>query len=226
VFQVRRAGRPLDCSALRPKVRALFQLLAIHTPRLVHRERLLEALWPDLKPEAGVRNLHVAISQLRAFLEPGAGRGDHRLLLRDGESYRLALSHGDECDVLEFERAVTAWRRIRDTGRTEEIAGALRTAHRWYAGSLLPELGPTEWVVTERRRLRIRAADVAGALAEAELLLDRPGEAVEAARRGLELDRYRDRSWQLLIAAHREAGSTAAAERAQREYERVIRALG
>nr|WP_286255809.1 AAA family ATPase [Streptomyces graminofaciens] len=225
VFQVRRGGRRLDCSALRPKVRALLQLLAIHTPRLVHREHLLAALWPDLKPEAGIRNLQVAISHLRGFLEPEAGRGDHRLLLRDGESYRIALSPGDESDVREFERAVTDWRRIRDTGRTKEIADTLRAAHRWYAGSLLPEVGPTEWVVPERRRLRIRAADVAGALAEVELLLGRPVEASEAARRSLELDRYRDRSWQLLVAAHREAGSTAAAERAQREYERVIRAL-
>lgn len=225
VFQVRRGGQKLDCSALRPKVRALFQLLAIHTPQLVHRERLLGALWPDLKPEAGIRNLQVAISQLRGFLEPEAGRGDHRLLLRDGESYRIALSPGDECDVREFEHAVTGWRRIRSTGRTEEIADTLRAAHLWYTGSLLPEVGPAEWVVQERRRLRIRAADVAGALAEAELVLGRPVEASEAARRSLELDRYRDRSWQLLVAAHREAGSTAAAERAQREYERVIRTL-
>ncbi|MFI1510060.1 BTAD domain-containing putative transcriptional regulator [Streptomyces sp. NPDC020597] len=226
LFQVQREGQPLDCSALRPKVRALFQLLAVHTPRLVHREHLLAALWPDLKPEAGIRNLQVAISHLRGFLEPDAGRGDHRLLLRDGESYRIALGPGDACDVGGFERAVADWRRIRDTGRTEEIADTLRAAHRWYAGSLLPELGPTEWVVPERRRLRIRAADVTGALAEAELLLGRPVEASEAARRSLELDRYRDRSWQLLVAAHREAGSTAAAERAQREYERVIRTLG
>ena len=225
VFQVQRGGRKLDCSALRPKVRALFQLLAIHTPRLVHRERLLEALWPDLKPEAGIRNLQVAISQLRGFLEPEAGRGDHRLLLRDGESYRIALAPTDACDVLEFEQAVAAWRRIRNTGRTEEIADTLRAAHLCYAGSLLPEVGPAEWVVAERRRLRIRAADVTGALAEAELALARPVEASEAARRSLELDRYRDRSWQLLVAAHREAGSTAAAERAQREYERVISTL-
>ncbi|WP_198539346.1 BTAD domain-containing putative transcriptional regulator [Streptomyces graminilatus] len=225
VFQVLRGGQKLDCSALRPKVRALFQLLAIHTPRLVHRERLLDALWPDLRPEAGIRNLQVAISQLRGFLEPEAGRGDHRLLLRDGESYRIALSPGDECDVREFEHAVADWRRIRGSGRTEEIADTLRAAHLWYAGSLLPEVGPAEWVVPERQRLRIRAADVAGALAEAELALGRPAEASEAARRSLELDRYRDRSWQLLVAAHREAGSTAAAERAQREYERVIRTL-
>ena len=224
-FRVRRGGQELDCSALRPKVRALLQLLAVQTGRPVHRERLLCALWPDLRPDAGIRNLQVTVSQLRRFLEPEAGRGERGLLLRDGESYHIALQPGDECDVQEFERTASLWRRTRSTSPPDEVAELLRAAQRWYAGSLMPELGPTEWVVTERRRLRMLAADVSAALAEVELALGRPAAASEAALRSLELDAYRDASWRVLIAAHRAAGSTAAADRARRDYDRMIRAI-
>jgi DNA-binding SARP family transcriptional activator len=62
-------------------------------------------------------------------------------------------------------------------------------------------------------------------MAEVELALGRPAAASEAALRSLELDAYRDASWRVLIAAHRAAGSTAAADRARRDYDRMIRAI-
>jgi tetratricopeptide (TPR) repeat protein len=104
-FRMRSGDVELDCSAIRPKVRSLLQLLAVNAARPVHREQLLEALWPDLGPQAGIRNLQVTVSQLRAFLEPETGRGSRHLLLRDGESYQISLLPQDVCDVREFERA-------------------------------------------------------------------------------------------------------------------------
>ena len=222
-----RGESELDCSATRPKVRALLQLLAVHAARPVHREQLLEALWPDLGPQSGVKNLQVTVSQLRAFLESETGRGSRHLLLRDGESYQISLLPNDICDVREFERAVRTWRRLRAAGAAEgeSAVEALRTAQGWYSGDLLPELGPAEWVVGERRRLRVQASELAGALAQVELGLGRAHAASEAARRSLELDEYQDTSWRVLIAAHREAGSMAAADHAQRQYDSMLLSL-
>lgn len=224
-FQLRRGTARLDCGALRPKVRSLLQLLAIHAGRPVHREELLDALWPDLDVPAGIRNLQVAVSQLRAFLEPGTGRGSRRRLSRDGASYALTLLPDDRSDVYGFECAVQDWKRARGSGTAEAALTTLRRAAAYYTGDLLPEAGPMEWVAGERLRLRALASDVMGALAEAELGLGHADAAKEAARASLELDAYRDSSWRVLIAAHREAGSHAAAARANREYARMLRSL-
>lgn len=226
-FRMRRGDVEFDCSAIRPKVRSLLQLLAVNAARPVHREQLLEALWPDLGPQAGIRNLQVTVSQLRAFLEPETGRSSRHLLLRDGESYQISLLPQDVCDVREFERAIQDWRRIRTTETVDKavLVETLRTAQGWYRGDLLPELGPAEWVVGERRRLRVLASDVAGALARVELGLGRADAASEAARRSLELDEYQDSSWRVLIAAHRVSGSLAAADHAQRQYDSMLHSL-
>ena len=46
-----------------------------------------------------------------------------------------------------------------------------------------------------------------------------------AARRRFEFDEYQDTSWRVLIAAHREAGSMAAADHAQRQYDSMLLSL-
>lgn len=225
-FRLLRGGRCVDSSAMRPRVRSLMQLLSLYACRPVHRELLLEALWPDLDTQAGIRNLQVTVSQLRAFLEPESPHGDRqRRLRREGESYRLALLPGDRCDVREFESAVQAWKEVRGAGDRAAIVKPLRIARAWYGGDLLPEAGPTEWVVGDRLRLRALASAALAALAEAELGLGRTDAAADAARSGLEIDEYQDASWRVLIAAYRRVGSHAAAERVRREYEKVLRGL-
>lgn len=225
-FRLLRGGRCLDGSAMRPRVRSLLQLLALHACHPVHRELLLEALWPGVDIQAGIRNLQVTVSQLRAFLEPESPHGDRQQRLRrEGESYRLALLPGDRCDVREFESAVLDWKNVRGAGSREAIVKPLRMARAWYGGDLLPEAGPSEWVVGDRLRLRAMASTALAALAETELGLGRADAACDAARSSLEIDEYQDASWRVLIAAYRRLGSHAAAERARREYEKILRGL-
>ncbi|TMF41820.1 MAG: transcriptional regulator, partial [Chloroflexi bacterium] len=90
-FSIAIKGRPVDLSAVKPRARAVLRLLAVHAGNPVHREVLQEAFWPDADAETGARNLHVAVSSLRSWLEPGVGRGGSSFLLREGDAYRLAL---------------------------------------------------------------------------------------------------------------------------------------
>src|SRR5205823_14511387 len=90
-FSIVIKGRPVDLTAIKPRARAVLRLLAVHTGNPVHREVLQTAFWPDADLETGARNLHVAVSSLRSWLEPGVGRGGSSFLLREGDAYRLAL---------------------------------------------------------------------------------------------------------------------------------------
>ncbi|MEO3754180.1 BTAD domain-containing putative transcriptional regulator [Streptomyces sp. B6B3] len=225
-FRVTVGGTAVDCGAVRPKARSLLRLLALRAGSPVHRDVLLDALWPDLGHEAGVRNLHVTVSRLRTLLEPGAERGSATLLTRDEHSYGLALGWPCASDVREFDRRSTVCLRPAPGEDPERRIAALRAALRWYGGELLPEEGAAEWVVGERRRLRGRAARLCATLAGCELELGRPDAAAAAAEQALTLDAYLDEAWRALVTARERLGDPAAAERGRRAYARTLRSLG
>jgi DNA-binding SARP family transcriptional activator len=129
-------------------------------------------------------------------------------------------------DVAAFERAVEDGRAALRAGDPAQAAAAFHAALGRYRGDLLPEDGPAEWVVKRREQLGTSAADVAHALAETELGLGRPSAAAGVAERGLQIDRYRDGLWHLLVAAHEAAGERAAATRARKGYDDALAELG
>ncbi len=218
-------GESLDWSAIRPRARMLFRILAMHASQPVHRDSLVAALWPKATAAAATRSLHVALSSLRGFLETSAPYGN-KLLRRDGDAYLLAVPADGYADVAAFREALAAARRARLDGGPQYLE-ALHTAITAYGGDLLPEDGAAEWVVHEREILRRQAADAAAELAAAELAgLPAPDRAVAAAQRAVDIDPCHDNGWRLLIAAQDRAGNLAAAERARREYGEVLASLG
>jgi DNA-binding SARP family transcriptional activator len=219
-------GQEPDLRGLRPRARTLLRFLALHAGRPVHREEIVDALWPNLGHDAGIRNLQVTVSNLRVPLEPGARRGTSQLIPRQGESYLLALPPGSSSDVRAFDRAIEDGRRARRARLLDAATEALRAALALYAGDLLPEDGPADWVVGPRERYRQEAAEAAGALAEVELELGRLEAAIEAARRSLAIDSFRDASWRVLVEASQRAGNAASATRARQAYNGVLRSLG
>ena len=217
-------GRRLDTSTLKPRVRELLRVLALHSGRPVHREVLAEALWPQAGRDVATRNLHVAISSLRRVLQVG-DRSVPPLILRDGEAYELVLPDA-EIDLLEFDIAITRARAARATGDAPTALDAYRRTLDLYRGELLPEDGPAEWVVLERERYRSGATEAAQLTGEIFLEKNELESAALACARGLQIDRHCDRLWQTRIRAHELAGEAAAAARARRSYEEVLLDLG
>jgi len=225
-FSIAINGRPVDLTAIKPRVRAVLRLLAVHAGNPVHREVLQMAFWPDADAETGARNLHVAVSSLRSWLEPGVGRGGSSLLLREGDAYHLAIQADAEVDLLQFSRALAAARVARLRGGDDAVATHFQQALELYAGELLPEDGPAEWVIEPRERFRAGALEAAQGLAELLLKQGDPAAAANACATGLWVDRLHDPLWKLLIQARERAGDPGAASRARRDYARVLEELG
>ena len=223
-FTIAIAGRPVDLASLKPRPRAVLRLLAVNAGRPVHREVIQDALWRDADPETGARSLHVALSALRRELELAGGPGGGEILVRDGDAYRLAIPAGSRVDVLDFEQALGFARSTR--GRDDRVTEtAYRATVAAYAGDLLPEDGPADWIVA--RRDRARADYVEAALGLAELLLaDQPAEAAAVCVAALGIDPYHDPLWRLLVDARLRAGDRAAAVSARASYARVLADLG
>ena len=225
-FGIDVAGRPVDLNGVKPRARAALRLLALHAPRPVHREVLCDALWPEADLEAATRNLQVAVSSLRQCLEPGLGRGAHTLLMRDGDTYRLALPEGSDADLVAFCAHVAAGRAAQAAGDTGAAIDALQRAMSRYGGEILPEDGPAEWVVGARDQARNDVGEVAARLAGLALDQGDAHAACAAAEKGLRADRYRDELWRRLVDAHRALGDPAAAARVERDYAVILDELG
>jgi DNA-binding SARP family transcriptional activator len=222
-FSFEVAGRSIDWGAVRPRAATMLRLLAIHLPRPVHRELLLQ-LWPDLSAERAVRSMQVAVSSLRALL--GTSGGSLGTVERHGDTYLLVLPPGSDSDVVEFAAHLQAATKARHVRDPDAERAALARAVAAYRGELLPEDGPAEWVMGARERLRQQAATATGRLAELELAGGDYRSAIDAARRSVDIDPFRDASWRLLIDAYRQAGEPAAAARAEQDYTEVLNTLG
>jgi DNA-binding SARP family transcriptional activator len=86
-FRVAVDGRPADATAwCRTRSTALVKLLALAEGHRLHREQVMEALWPALEPEAAGTNLRKAIHFARRAL------GAHDVIMPYGEV--LALGPG------------------------------------------------------------------------------------------------------------------------------------
>jgi len=225
-FRLELDGREIDLTRAKPRVRQALRLLASRAGDPVHRESIVEALWPDAELKAGMHNLQVTISSLRRLLEPKASRGESSLVVRQGDAYRLALPEPADIDLVSFEDAVAESRSALKSGAAEAAVAALDRALAAYGGDLLPEDGPAEWVVGRREALRTEAAEAAVSRARLALEDGDEGAAAVACEWGLRIDRYHDTLWRLLIRTRRQAGDRAAAERAQRSYEEALAELG
>ncbi len=218
-------GHAIDLTAVKPRVRSLLRLLAAQAGAPVHREVICEALWPEADPMTGLRNLQVAVSSLRRLLEPGVSRGGGALVVRDADSYRLALPGASTCDVITYQSLLAC---ARETAASEPPAAAadFATAVSMLRVGLLPEEGPAEWAEAIRERCRADAAATGLQLAERAVLAGDPAAAAAICTETVTVDRYLDPAWRLLIAAQEQGGEYAGAAQTRRRYGDVLKELG
>jgi DNA-binding SARP family transcriptional activator len=225
-FSIAIGGLAVDLTTAKPRVRSLLRLLASQAGRPVHRERLIDALWPDADAETGTRNLQVAISALRQVLEPGVARGESALLRREGDAYFLALDERSSVDALQLLQATAAGQEALRTGDQDRAIAAFDRALELYVGEMIPEEGPAEWLHDERESYRTAIVEAAFALAGVHAARGELVAGAFACERGLRVDRYRDSLWRLLIELYERGGETAAAARSREQYRAVLSELG
>ena len=221
-FRLTVGGRPVDWTTLRPRSRALLMRLAMEHGRMVHRERLVDDLWPDATLAAGIRSLQVAASSVRQCLAAAGLPED--AVRREADAYALRLP-GCMDQLRDFERLSRQATRDEARGRMREALRFRLDALDLYAGDLLPEVGPAEWVVAERERLRTAAARVGAEAARLAYELAEFAAAIDAAQRSLALDPFHDPSWSLLAEVHERLGDHSAAAVTRREHARVTAEL-
>ena len=142
-----------------PSLRAaqLVQLLGLAPGCRLPREQVIDALWPQLDPEAGGANLRKAAHHARQAV----GRPDAVLL--QGGQVSLCPSMPIDVDAARFERLADAAMAAGDPSACAAAADA-------YTGDLLPGSPYEPWAEAARSRLRSRFLELLRASAQWERL--------------------------------------------------------
>ncbi|MEP7111661.1 MAG: BTAD domain-containing putative transcriptional regulator [Ilumatobacteraceae bacterium] len=215
-------GVPLDLSSVRPRALSVLRLLALNAGRPVHREVLMDSLWPEVCPDAARHSLQVAVSSLRKMMPGRPSPG----IARQGDAYQLEMSPDAFCDVRSFQvwlSSATAAKARRDHRRAFEAAVHAIDVYR---GDLLLDEGPADWVVAHRDALRLDMVRACTIASEAAMKLGLPHEAARMSERGLSVDRYADPLWRIQIESLEQSSDMASAERVRRSWQEMMDELG
>src|SRR5688572_25835447 len=134
------------------KAKSLVKLLALAPGYRLHREQVMDVLWPDFDPQSASNNLRKVLHVARHAL-----KGTHALNLASSAAIRyldtqeellvLGASGSVWLDVEVFEASAAAARRPGDPE-------SYREAIALYTGDFLPEDLYEEWTVRRREELR------------------------------------------------------------------------
>ena len=146
-FAVRIDGRPIPPTEWRRRQAAsLIKLLALAPRHTLHKEQVIDALWPGTAIEDAGPRLHKAAHFARRSL------GDSSALVLSGDTVSLFPDAHLVVDIDEFE--CSAKRAIAALDRDPEVrASVAAVADRW-AGELLPGNPYEAWLEVPRDRLR------------------------------------------------------------------------
>jgi DNA-binding SARP family transcriptional activator/tetratricopeptide (TPR) repeat protein len=147
-FDVSVDGRGVPAGAwVRRSASALVKVLSLAPGRSLHREQVLDCLWPGLAPEAARPRLHTATHYARRAL-------GHR---------SAVVLHGDVLSLLpdaEVEVDVALFRRLAQVALRSRTATDVDAAIAVHTGELLPEDLFEPWTESERDSVRRLYVDV------------------------------------------------------------------
>src|SRR5215212_2462326 len=198
------------------KAAGLVKLLALEPGHRMHREQLMDVLWPELEEKAQANNLRYALHHARRTLALASDSDTaSRLLALRGELIELGRERSLAVDVEAFEEAARTARGSRD-------AGAYRVALDLYAGELLPQDPYERWAEERREGLRRTHLSL---LLELAALYERRGEydaAAEALQRALASEPAHEGAHAQLMRVYALSGRRG---EALEQYERLREAL-
>ena len=205
-----------------PKQRALLAMLVLHLNRVVPLDVLVDELWGDRLPASASASVQTLVSRLRRGLSDiGGGHDEVRLLGRE-PGYVLEADPG-QVDAQRFEEHAARGREAQSRGELKVAAESFEQALGLWRGPALADLCDLRFAQLEATRLEEARLTVVEDLAETELGLGRPAQALTRLEPHVAEHPLRERAWgQLMVALYR-LGRQAEALRA---YQRLRRVLG
>jgi predicted ATPase/DNA-binding SARP family transcriptional activator/DNA-binding CsgD family transcriptional regulator len=196
------------------KAASLIKLLALEPGHRMHRERLMDLLWPEVDAKAAANDLHHALHTARRILEPDLASAS-RYLRFQGDLLALCPDAPLWVDIESFEDAARAARRVRDPA-------AHRAAIELYTGEVLPQDLYERWADERREELRLTHQALLVELARLYEEREEFVPAIEALRRVVAAESSHEEAHVGLMRLYALSGRS---EEALKQHERLREAL-
>jgi DNA-binding SARP family transcriptional activator len=186
----------------------------------VHREEIMEALWPDLDPRRAANHMRVALSHLRRVLEPGTGQAA-AYIVTAGSTVALARDRV-QTDLERFRRSLARAAASSGAPRRDALIEAIEA----YQGDLFADNPYEEWPALHRERLAQQYHGALAALAALEEEDERWEAALTRWTALLDRDPAAEHAHRGRMRCHLTLGRTSDALRAFEECRRALADLG
>ncbi len=143
------SGLPVTIVWESQKARLLFCYLLVTYDQWVHRDKLIELLWPGCDASAGANNFKTTISRLRKSF---AGPHAFNPVVTQGEAVRLNVS-SITLDASEFRHKAITGIKLLARGDMKSARSYLEDAQDCYNGPFLPEEPFNTFITTARQEL-------------------------------------------------------------------------
>lgn len=207
----------------RDKAVQLFQYLVTMRHRQLHKEQIIDQLWPDLDIASGDRDFKVALNAVNRALEPARKpRTQPRYILRSELVYYLNTNNvWIDADV--FENSLNSAHRTYEKDPQGSLPG-YRQSVEHYAGEYLPERRYEDWTSAERERLELLALGAMIRLADL-LVLQNPDESIFWTQRVLTMDRGWEDAYRVQMRAYMQQGNRPLAIRTYQQCQAALKDL-
>ncbi len=221
-FQVWRQG---ECIASkewgRDTTTQLFQfLVTARNRRGLHKEQIIDRLWPSVDAKAGQQNFKVALHGVNKVLEPDRpSRSEAHFIIRQGLTYQLKLEDiWIDVDALEH-YIILGNQVLTDQPKLAELA--YRKAIDLHHGVYLPSRLYEDWTSEERERIQVLTLGAMITLGEL-LIAENPMESVRLAHEALQIDSAWEDAYRIQMKAYFQKGNRPLAIKAYQQCEKVL----
>jgi DNA-binding SARP family transcriptional activator len=212
-------GQPVAVVGARQ--RELLAILLLHAGQVVSTDQLMDALWGERQPAAGVTALRVRVSQLRKALRDG-----ERVLVTRPPGYAL-LVEGDRLDLRRFERLFESADQALAAGHATRALEQVQAALALWRGVPLADFAYASFAQAAIVRLEELRAAACELRMDAELALGRHGRIVSELQTLVGEHPLRERLWgQLMLALYRDGRQADALAAFRAARARLVEEIG
>lgn len=222
-FRVWRHGLEIPISAWkREKALHLFQFLITMREQSarMHKEQIIDYLWPDVDLETGNQNFKVALHALNKVLEPERKPRSEPLFIQRNDLTYSINADTIWIDAKVFENYIAAGNQI----LVEDKNAAqiyYQQALELYQGDYLPERRYDDWSSAERERLQVLALGMMTILAD--LMLEQNAlESIRLTQRVLNIDPIWEDAYRIQMKAYISQGNRPLAVRTYQQCVKVL----
>ena len=224
-FRVFVGDREIDSSEWKSnKAKEIFKYLVMgRAKNHVHKDVLLELIWPDQDYEKTLKRLHVALPAMRKALEPDVKKGESAYLVRENDNYRINYGLGGFVDVDLFEESINM--ADNEPDRNKRLSHLLQ-AESYYKGDFLEEDLYLEWCFEERENLKHKYLNALDKIIDIYESVNDIENAIRYSEKYLEIDNYSEEKYKKLMQYYFDSGNFSMGLKTYDKcYEKVVQEL-